>query len=208
MMGSRLAASVYLAFQQGQCRGAGIPPLAGRQRLGRERRVIDLHGIGAGERWRERLRKANAACEAVVLLASPNSLGSVECEKELELAEALGKPIIPVIVRDLTVKHPRLAPWADRQIVDLSQQPAERIEPFEHEGQFHRVEFSVAALASIKARLADSASRPAASRGSRASGPTARTPAPIPASPGSGRTTPASSSAARQTSSRVSRSSD
>ena len=71
---------------------------------------IDLHGIGAGERWRERLRKANAACEAVVLLASPNSLGSVECEKELELAEALGKPIIPVIVRDLTVKHPRLAP--------------------------------------------------------------------------------------------------
>ena len=116
---------------------------------------IDLHGIGAGERWRERLRKANAACEAVVLLASPNSLGSVECEKELELAEALGKPIIPVIIRDLTVKHPRLAPWADRQIVDLSQQPAERIEPFEHEGQLRRVEFSVAALASIKARLAD-----------------------------------------------------
>ena len=61
---------------------------------------IDLHGIGAGERWRERLRKANAACEAVVLLASPNSLGSVECEKELELAEGLGKPIIPVIVRE------------------------------------------------------------------------------------------------------------
>jgi formylglycine-generating enzyme required for sulfatase activity len=116
---------------------------------------IDLHGIGAGERWRERLRKANAACEAVVLLASPNSLGSIECEKELELAEALGKPIIPVIVRDLTVNHPRLAQWADRQIVDLSQQPAERIEPFEYEGQLHRAEFSVAALASIKARLAD-----------------------------------------------------
>src|SRR5215472_4501259 len=116
---------------------------------------IDLHGIGAGERWRERLRKANAACEAVVLLASPNSLGSIECEKELELAEALGKPIIPVIGRDLSVKHPRLAQWADRQIVDLSQQPAERIEPFEYEGRLHRVEFSVAALASIKARLAD-----------------------------------------------------
>jgi formylglycine-generating enzyme required for sulfatase activity len=116
---------------------------------------IDLHGIGAGERWRETLRKANAACEAVVLLASPNSLASIECEKELELAEALSKPIIPAIIRDLTVKHPRLAPWADRQIVDLSQQPAEPIEPFEHEGKLHRVEFSVAALASIKARLAD-----------------------------------------------------
>jgi hypothetical protein len=36
------------------------------------------------------LRKANASCEAVVLLASPDSLASVECQKELELAEALG----------------------------------------------------------------------------------------------------------------------
>jgi hypothetical protein len=116
---------------------------------------IDLDGIGAGARWREALRKANVACEAVILLASPNSLASVECEKELELAEALGKPIIPAIIRDLTVKHPRLAPWADRQIVDLSQQPTEPIEPFEHEGKVHRVGFSVVALASIKARLAE-----------------------------------------------------
>ena len=30
---------------------------------------IDLHGIGAGERWRDTLRKVNAACEAVILLA-------------------------------------------------------------------------------------------------------------------------------------------
>jgi hypothetical protein len=133
---------------------------------------IDLHGIGAGVRWRETLRKANVACEGVILLASPNSLASVECEKELELAEALGKPIIPAIIRDLTVKHPRLAPWADRQIVDLSQQPTEPIEPFEYEGKLHRVGFSVAALASIKPDSPTSASRPAVSRGSRASGPT------------------------------------
>ena len=65
----------------------------------------------------------------------------------------MGKPIIPVIVRDLTVKHPRLAPWADRQIVDLSQQPAERIEPFEHEGKVQRVSFNLAALLSIKRSL-------------------------------------------------------
>jgi hypothetical protein len=44
-----------------------------------------------------------------VLLASPNSLGSIECEKELELAEALGKPIIPVIVRDLKPTIGRMA---------------------------------------------------------------------------------------------------
>jgi formylglycine-generating enzyme required for sulfatase activity len=41
-----------------------------------------------------------------------------------------------------------------RQIVDLSRQPAELIEPFEYEGKLHRVAFSAAALASIKARLA------------------------------------------------------
>jgi hypothetical protein len=32
---------------------------------------VDLHDIGVAERWRETLRKANATCEAVVLLASP-----------------------------------------------------------------------------------------------------------------------------------------
>ena len=35
---------------------------------------IDLHGIGAGELWRDTLRKANTVCEAVILLASPDSL--------------------------------------------------------------------------------------------------------------------------------------
>jgi hypothetical protein len=39
---------------------------------------VDLHAIGAGERWRDALRKANASCEAIVLLASPDSLASKE----------------------------------------------------------------------------------------------------------------------------------
>jgi formylglycine-generating enzyme required for sulfatase activity len=115
---------------------------------------IDLHGIGAGERWRERLRKANASCEAVLLLASPDALDSPEVQRELNLAEDLGKEIIVAILRDLTKGDPRLARWADRQFVDLSSEPTERMAPFEHEGRVHRVEFNPAALASIKARLA------------------------------------------------------
>ena len=115
---------------------------------------IDLHGIGAGERWRETLRKANAACEAVLLLASPDALDSPECQRELNLAEDLGKEIIVAILRDLGKDDPRLARWADRQFVDLSAQPTERMEPFEHDGRVQRVEFNPAALASIKARLA------------------------------------------------------
>ncbi len=115
---------------------------------------IDLHGIGAGERWRDTLRKANASCEAVLLLASPDALDSKECQRELNLAEDLGKEVMVAILRDLKKDDPRLSRWADRQFVDLSQQPTERMEPFEHDGRVHRVEFHLPALASIKARLA------------------------------------------------------
>ena len=121
---------------------------------GEEDVFIDLHGIGAGERWRETLQKANASCEAVLLLASPEALDSPECQRELNLAEDLGKEIIVAILRDLGKDDPRLARWADRQFVDLSAQPTERMEPFEHDGRVQRVEFNPAALASIKARLA------------------------------------------------------
>ncbi len=69
----------------------------------REDVFIDLHSIGAGERWRETLRKANASCEAVILLATPEALASVECQKELELAKALGKEIVVALLRDLAI---------------------------------------------------------------------------------------------------------
>ena len=116
---------------------------------------IDLHGIGAGERWRDALRKANTSCEAVLLLASPDSLDSKECLREINLAEDLGKEIIVAILRDLTIDDPRLAHWADRQFVDLSANPTEHMEPFQYNGQMQRVEFHGPALASIKTRLAD-----------------------------------------------------
>ena len=115
---------------------------------------IDLHGIVAGERWRETLRKANASCEAVILLASPASLDSKECQRELNLAEDLGKPILVVILRDVAKDDARLARWADTQFVDLSAEPQERMEPpLEHDGKLHRVTFHLPALLSIKASL-------------------------------------------------------
>lgn len=114
---------------------------------------IDLHGIGAGERWRDTLRKANASCEAVILLATPDSLDSKECQREINLAEDLGKPILVVIMRDLTNDDPRLARFADTQFVNLSAEPLERMEPFEHEGKVQRVSFNLSALLSIKRSL-------------------------------------------------------
>ena len=114
---------------------------------------IDLHGIGAGERWRDTLRKANASCEAVILLASPDSLDSKECQREINLAEDLGKPILIVILRDLGNDDARLARFADTQFINLSAEPIERMEPFEHEGKVQRVSFNLAALLSIKRSL-------------------------------------------------------
>jgi formylglycine-generating enzyme required for sulfatase activity len=114
---------------------------------------VDLHAIGAGERWRDALRKANASCEAIVLLASPDSLESRECQREINLAEDLGKVIIVAILRDVQKDDPQLARYADRQFVDLSASPTERMDPIEHEGKVHRVEFNLSALASIKESL-------------------------------------------------------
>jgi formylglycine-generating enzyme required for sulfatase activity len=115
---------------------------------------IDLHGIGAGERWRDTLRKANTACEAVILLASPDAVDSKECQREINLAEDLGKEIIVAILRNLRIDDSRLARYADRHFVDLSAEPRERMEPFEHDGRMQRVDFHLPALAAIKARLA------------------------------------------------------
>jgi hypothetical protein len=61
----------------------------------REDVFIDLHGIGAGERWRDTLRKASKQCEAVIMLASPASLESVECQREMSFAEDQGKTGAP-----------------------------------------------------------------------------------------------------------------
>jgi hypothetical protein len=34
---------------------------------------LDVDGIGAGERWRDALKRANVRCEAVILLASSSA---------------------------------------------------------------------------------------------------------------------------------------
>lgn len=118
---------------------------------------IDLHDLRAGARWRAELRKANTACEAVLLLASPEALDSPECQEELKLADILEKEIIPVIARDLALDDPRLGRYKNKeiQIVDLRTAPTERVPSVEYKGQLHELSFSTAALAAIKARLDD-----------------------------------------------------
>jgi hypothetical protein len=116
---------------------------------------IDLHDMQAGEKWRETLVKANVACEALLFLASPESLDSDECRREVRRAEDDRKEVIVAILRDVTVDDPRLAGYTDRQIMDLSTHPREERVEVEHNGQRHLIDFNRAALNTIRAKLID-----------------------------------------------------
>ena len=108
---------------------------------------LDLDDIGAGERWKEALRKANLRCEAVILLASPDSLSSPECIAEVRRAEDYGKEVVIVLLRDIAVNDRRLDAFKERQIVDLSTQPQEHLEVVDYRSAACAVRFNaIAAL--------------------------------------------------------------
>lgn len=114
---------------------------------------LDLHDIGAGDRWKEALARANERCEAVVLLASPASLASTECRLELRMAEDYGKEIVVAILHLLKADDPELSPYRERQIVDLSLEPREASFTVSHKGQQKTIAFHRPTLSRIKARL-------------------------------------------------------
>ena len=58
-------------------------------------------GIAAGERWERALHEAASRCEAVLFLVSKAWLASVWCRKELNLAHALNKRLLGVLIEDL-----------------------------------------------------------------------------------------------------------
>ena len=114
---------------------------------------LDLDDIGAGERWKEALRKANTRCEAVVLLATPEALSSPECLAEIRNAEDCGKEIIVVLLRDVQLEDRRLGAFKDRQIVNLASAPQSYLEKVEYRGETYEVHFNPDALSSIKTYL-------------------------------------------------------
>lgn len=114
---------------------------------------LDLDDIGAGERWKDALRRANARCEAVVLLASPDALSSPECLAELRKAEDYGKEIIVVLLRDVQFDDHRLDSFKDRQIVNLASPPQGHVETVHYRGEEFKISFNAEALASVKEYL-------------------------------------------------------
>lgn len=111
---------------------------------------LDLDSIGAGERWKDSLNKANARCEAIVLLASPDALASPECLAEVRKAEDAGKEIVVVLLHDLQFDDRRLESYKDRQIVDLAAPPQSHLETIEYRGERQDVHFNADGLARVK----------------------------------------------------------
>lgn len=68
-------------------------------------------GISAEDDWWKRLREMIAAAEAMVLIVSPHSAASQVCGEEIAYARALGKRVVPVLLReiDFSKAPPRLS---------------------------------------------------------------------------------------------------
>jgi formylglycine-generating enzyme required for sulfatase activity len=111
---------------------------------------LDLDDIGAGERWKDALRRANFQCEAVILLASPEALSSPECLAEIRKAEDYGKEIVIVLLRDLELDDERLDAFKERQIANVATLPQDHVEIIRYRGRPFQVHFNSEALASVK----------------------------------------------------------
>lgn len=68
-------------------------------------------GISAEDDWWKRLQEMIAAAEAMVLIVSPHSAASQVCGEEIAYARALGKRVVPVLLREIDFNKapPRLA---------------------------------------------------------------------------------------------------
>ncbi len=75
-----------------------------------------LHG---GQSWWDEILRQIGECDAFVAIVSRDALNSVACQRELEWALALGKPVLPVAVEHLVRALPR--ELSTRQIVDYSE---------------------------------------------------------------------------------------
>jgi WD40 repeat protein len=73
-------------------------------------------GIPPGRKWEEELYSQLRRADALVFLASPQSVGSIWCAVEVGLARSAGKPVFPVTVSETA----RLKLLADAQWLDLT----------------------------------------------------------------------------------------
>lgn len=79
-----------------------------------------------GERWWDGILAKIRDCEAFVFVLSPDSVRSRACKAELDYAVDLNRPILPVMVRDVS---PDVAPEPipESQVIDLTERTPEAV---------------------------------------------------------------------------------
>lgn len=71
--------------------------------------TLDVHEtwydqrLYAGQNWWKEILRRLDWCESFIYLLSPDSIASEYCRKEFELAQSLGKHIVPVLIREQTL---------------------------------------------------------------------------------------------------------
>jgi WD40 repeat protein len=73
-------------------------------------------GLRAGSEWERELYRNLKIAAAVVVLCSPDSMGSRWCFAEITQAKALGKVLFPVVIRPCEL----VGPLTDRQAIDMA----------------------------------------------------------------------------------------
>lgn len=80
---------------------------------------MDVRDIPGGARWSDEVRAAIDAAGSFVYLASPRSVASKECDREVNFAADNWKPIVPVVIE--AVPDDRLpAPVSDYEFISIS----------------------------------------------------------------------------------------
>jgi hypothetical protein len=70
---------------------------------------IDWDDIQKAEEWRKAITHGIVNADTFIFVISPDSVASVECQKEIDQAIKYNKRIIPIVYRDATNVHPALA---------------------------------------------------------------------------------------------------
>lgn len=80
---------------------------------------VDREGIQVGEKWRRRIVDAIEGADAVLAVLSPDFVTSDNVRKELDIAEEIKKPILPVVIRSTAIPKDMLYQLVGLQQIDL-----------------------------------------------------------------------------------------
>ncbi|SFO22001.1 WD domain-containing protein, G-beta repeat-containing protein, partial [Nitrosospira briensis] len=111
------------------------------------------HGLRAGERWQEALRRAADRCEAVVFIISPAWAKSKWCLTEFLLAKSLSKLIFGVVVKETALTELPTELTAEYQLTYLIGKGSVEALHFVHHEQAADVSFLANGLARLRLGL-------------------------------------------------------